>query len=429
MKIRFYNARILCEPEADILDGELWMEGDRIIAVGQKIDSFQADQSIDCQGNLLMSGFCNAHTHAAMSLFRGIADDFPLEAWLYDRIFPLEAYLTPEDVYWGTLLQIAEFVRNGITCFADMYFFPDAVYQANRSANLCLALCCGANSYSSYDVLKFIQKNYSLYSTLSDRVSYFPGLHAEYTCEESLIERVADFAIEAGARTYIHLSETLKEVGDCTVRHNGLTPPQYLHKLGFFENGGLAAHCVYVDKDDLSLLHQSKVTPVINCGSNLKLASGIAPVYSMEAIKMRPAMGTDGSASNNATSMFREMYLYSCLQKETMKDASAVSAERALAAATYSGYEALGFRGGKLAVGNFADIVLINLSDPNMQPLSDIRKSLVYSANAGNVVMTVAGGKVVYDRGRYHIGESLETIFKECKSRRDRLVAQARIKV
>ena len=169
---------------------------------------------------------------------------------------------------------------------------------------------------------------------MSDRIRYFPGLHAEYTCTESLIAKVADFAAECGAKTYIHLSETLKEVGECTVRHNG-------HKLGFFDNGGIAAHCVYCDKDDLALLKQSGVTPVINGASNLKLASGIAPVYSMLAQGIAPALGTDGTASNNAASMFREMYLYSCLQKESLKDASAVSAEQALAAATENGYAAL----------------------------------------------------------------------------------------
>ena len=259
---------------------------------------------------------------------------------------------------------------------------------------------------------------------MSDRVRYFPGLHAEYTCDEKLIEQVADFAAETGAPTYIHLSETLKEVGDCTVRHGGLTPPQYLHKLGFFDQGGLAAHCVYCDKDDLALLSQCGVTPVINGGSNLKLASGIAPVFSMLKQKLSPALGTDGVASNNAASMFREMYLYSCLQKETLKDASAVGAERALSAATADGYRSLGFRGGCLSEGSFADLVLIDLQAPDMRPLSDIRKNIVYSADRSNVLMTVAAGKVVYDRGKYFLGESTEKIYRECEARVRRLCSE-----
>ncbi len=413
MKIRLYNAKIMASPSENIFDGEIHIDGERIVYVGTTRNDFMADREIDCRKNLLMSGLCNAHTHAAMSLFRGIADDLPLEAWLYDKIFPLEEFLTPDDVYWGTMLQIAEFVRNGITCFADMYFYPDAVYAAARNAGLCLALCCGLSSENSRDALKEIEKYFNKYSTISRRVRYFPGLHAEYTSEESLITAVSDFAAETGAQTYIHLSETLKEVGDCTVRHNGLTPPQYLYKLGFFDNGGLAAHCVYTDKEDLALLKQCGVVPVINGGSNLKLASGIAPVYSMLYSDMSPAIGTDGTASNNASSMFREMYLFSCLQKHAMKDAAAVPAESALLAATENGYRALGFEGGSLRKGNFADIVLIDLHSPNMYPHSDHKKSLVFSADNSNVLMTICGGNVVYDQGEYHIGESPETIYRK----------------
>ena len=426
MKLRLYNAKILPAPNEPVTEGEVRIQDDKILYVGKQADSaFIADRNIDCGGNLLLSGFCNAHAHAAMCLFRGVADDLPLDKWLYERIFPMEDHLTEEDVYWGTMLQIAEYVKNGITCFADMYFYPDVVYEAAKKANLCLAICCGANSYSNYDVVQFISKMYQKYSTMSDRVRYFPGLHAEYTCEEKLIATVADFSAETGAPTYIHLSETLKEVGECTVRRGGLTPPQYLHKLGFFDHGGLAAHCTYADKDDLALLKQSGVTPVINGASNLKLASGVAPVYAMLNMGIKPALGTDGSASNNATSLFREMYLYSCLQKETMKDASAVSAESALEAATVNGYESLGFNGGKLESGKFADLVLLDLRLPNMRPLSNIKKNIVYSADTSSVLMTVAGGKVVYDRGEYFIGENMDKIFSECEARVKRLLNDA----
>lgn len=426
-KLRFYNAIILTSPDAVPFKGELHVRGGKIHYIGETSEKPKDDydREIDCGGNLIMSGFCNAHAHAAMCLFRGMADDLSLEDWLYDRIFPLEKNLTSDDVYWGTLLQIAEYVRNGIVCFADMYYFQDAVYAAAEKTGLMLALCCPYHSGSDVDVIAEIEKSYSLYSTISDRVRYFPGVHAEYTCDESLLMKVADFAAETGAKTYIHLSETLKEVGDCTVRHNGLTPPQYLHKLGFFENGGLAAHCVYVDKDDIALLRQSGVTPIINSGSNLKLASGVSPVVSMLRAGMRPALGTDGTASNNASSFFREMYLYSCLQKQSLKDSSVVSAEQALEAATRNGFEALGFSNGELKTGSFADFIVLDLMAPNMRPLSDIRKNLVYSADNSNVLITVANGKIVYERGNYYLGESLEKIFAECEKRKTRLKKQA----
>jgi len=426
MKIRFFNANIMSSPSEPIFKGEVCTDGKYICSVSKtRNEKFVADREIDCQGNLLMSGFCNAHTHAAMSLFRGIADDLPLDKWLFERIFPMEDHLTEEDVYWGTMLQIAEFVKNGITCFADMYFYPDTVYEAANKAGLALAMCCGANSYSGYDIPEFIRKHYRLYSTMSDRVRYIIGLHAEYTCEQSLISSVADIAAEYGAKTYIHLSETLKEVGDCTVKHNNLTPPQYLHNLGLFDFGGLAAHCTYCDKDDIALLKQCGVVPVINSASNLKLASGVAPVYSMIKAGMKVALGTDGSASNNATSMFREMYLFSCLQKEAMKDAAAVSAEDALSAATVNGYQALDFNGGVIKTGKFADIILIDLKSPNMQPLSDIKKNLVYSADSSNVLLTMAGGRIVYENGQYYIGESIELIYKKAKQCKDKLVKAA----
>ena len=424
MTIRLYNAKIMPSPRESLTDGEIWVRDGIIVHVGAPRDG-KCDRAIDCGGNLLMSGFCNAHAHAAMTLFRGIADDLTLQNWLYDRIFPLEKHLTPEDVYWGTMLQIAEFVRGGITCFADMYYHLDSVWNAAKNANLCLALCCGSALGSADVVLKYIENAFSLYSTMSDRLRYFPGVHAEYTADEQTLAAVADFAAEHGSPTCIHLSETLTEVGECTVRNGGLTPPQYLHRLGYFENGGIAAHCVYADKDDLALLKQCNVTPVINGASNLKLASGIAPVCSMLAMGMRPALGTDGVASNNAASLFREMYLYSCLQKETLKDASVVAAEDALCAATSDGYRALGFGGGELRVGNFADMILIDLDAPNMQPNGAVKKHLVYSANDGNVLMTIAGGKIVYDRGEFYIGENYEKICEECRLRQKRLMRQA----
>lgn len=426
-KLRFYNAMVLTSPDAVPFKGELHVRGGRIHYIGgSAVDPNEVyDREIDCRGNLIMSGFCNAHTHAAMCLFRGIADDLTLEDWLYERIFPLEKNLTPDDVYWGTMLQIAEFVKNGIVCFADMYYFQDSVYEAARKVGLMLALCCPYYSGSEVDVISEIEKNYSIYGTISDRVCYFPGVHAEYTCDESLLMKVADFAAETGAKTYIHLSETLKEVGDCTVRHQGLTPPQYLHKLGFFDNGGVAAHCVYVDKDDIALLRQCGVTPIINSGSNLKLASGVAPVASMLNAGLNPALGTDGTASNNSASVFKEMYLYSCLQKQSLKDSSVVTAEQSLEAATRNGFKALGFSGGELKVGNYADFIVLNLMTPNMQPLSDIRKNLVYSADNSNVMITVVNGNIVYERGNFYLGETLEKIFAECEKRKTRLVKQA----
>ena len=295
----------------------------KIVYAGKQNDRmyFAAEREKDCRGNLLVPGFCNAHAHSAMTLFRGIADDLPLREWLFDRIFPLEDCLTEEDVYWGTMLAAAEYVRGGTTAVADMYFFHDTAAKALRKSGMAVALCCGTNDIGGGDVkehLKTMESRYHAYEG-KERLKYILGLHAEYTCSDALLEGTADLAATLGAPTYIHCSETLKEVGECSVRR-GMTPVEYLHKIGFFDCGGIIAHGTYLEKTDIELLKEKNVTVASNPSSNLKLASGVAPVYTMLKNGLRVALGTDGAASNNALSMFREMYLMSCLQKERMKD-------------------------------------------------------------------------------------------------------------
>lgn len=418
MKIRLFNAKIMISPQEEIFSGEIHIEGNKITNVlsSPLKKTLVFDRQIDCKGNLLMSGFCNAHTHSAMSLFRGLAEGLSLDRWLNDIIFPLEKKLSDEDIYWGALLQTAEYAKSGITAVCDMYSRPEMTYEAVKGANIAVAFCGGLNDlqHSVDFVLKDNSENYTKFNNIDSRVKYFIGLHAEYTCSDTLIEKTADLAVELGSKTYIHLSETLNEVGSCTVRR-GLTPPEYLHKIGFFDNGGLAAHCTYLDKNDISLLAQKKIVPVINGASNLKLASGIAPVYSMLKGGLLPALGTDGTASNNSSNMFKEMYLYSCLQKVTLKAADIVTAKQALCAATIDGYKALGFDGGFIKTGGFADIILIDLQAPNLNPPNNIKNHLVYSADNSNVLMTIAGGKIIYENGFLDIGESVDIIYSKCR--------------
>ena len=415
MNIRLKNAVIMPKAGAEAFRGEVQIADGKIVYAGKQNDRmyFAAEREKDCRGNLLVPGFCNAHAHSAMTLFRGIADDLPLREWLFDRIFPLEDCLTEEDVYWGTMLAAAEYVRGGTTAVADMYFFHDTAAKALRKSGMAVALCCGTNDIGGGDVkehLKTMESRYHAYEG-KERLKYILGLHAEYTCSDALLEGTADLAATLGAPTYIHCSETLKEVGECSVRR-GMTPVEYLHKIGFFDCGGIIAHGTYLEKTDIELLKEKNVTVASNPSSNLKLASGVAPVYTMLKNGLRVALGTDGAASNNALSMFREMYLMSCLQKERMKDASAVSAESALSAATEAGYAALGFNGGEIREGKDADLVLIDLDAPGMRPRADFGKSLVYSADTSAVLMTVAGGHIAYEEGQYEIGEKIEEIYR-----------------
>lgn len=258
MKIRFKNAKILKNAFADITEGEVHIDGGAIVYVGKE-KPFEADAVKDCGGNLLIPSFANAHAHSAMTLFRGAADDLPLKTWLYDRIFPLEDHLTEEDVYWGNLLAAAEYVRGGVTAVADMYFYDDVILETLRDkAGLRWRSVRAPNDIGggTEQELENIEAAYNKYR--GERLKYFIGLHAEYTCSDALLEGVADLSAKYGAPTYIHCAETLGEVGECSVRR-ALTPVEYLHKIGFFDNGGIIAHGTYLDKNDIALLNDKNV--------------------------------------------------------------------------------------------------------------------------------------------------------------------------
>jgi 5-methylthioadenosine/S-adenosylhomocysteine deaminase len=359
-----------------------------------------------------------------MSLFRGAGEGLSLQGWLNDNIFPMEKLLTEEDVYYGTMLSVAESVKCGVTTLCDSYFFNEAAAAAAEKSGIRMVLAGAEMDFgkNKNDILKKIEKDCLKYN--KGNISYIPGCHSVYTCSQGLIEGIADIAASRKLKTYIHLSETLKEVGDCVNEHNGLTPPQYLHKCGYFPYGGIAAHCVYADKDDLLLLKQSNVSPVHCPASNLKLGSGIAPVYSMKSLGLNVALGTDGSASNNCLDMPREMYIASLMQKGVMNKAEALSSYETLEMATVNGAKALGLDNtGKLAKGYRADIIRLGVKGPHMRPICGITPgSLIYNIKSEDVVMTMCGGEILYEKGEYHIGEDIEKIYCECEKRSERLL-------
>jgi 5-methylthioadenosine/S-adenosylhomocysteine deaminase len=378
---------------------------------------------IDVGGDILMPGLINCHCHLGMSLFRGAGEGLSLQDWLNDNIFPMEKLLTEEDVYYGTMLSVAESVKCGVTTLCDSYFFNGAAAAAAEKSGIKMVLAGAEMDFgkSKNDILKKIEEDCIKYN--KGNINYIPGCHSVYTCSQGLIEGIADIAASYKLKTYIHLSETLKEVGDCVNEHNGLTPPQYLHKCGYFSNGGIAAHCVFTDKDDLLLLKQSNVSPVHCPASNLKLGSGIAPVYSMKALGLNVALGTDGSASNNCLDMPREMYIASLMQKGVMNKAEALSSYETLEMATVNGARALGLNNtGKLVKGYRADIIRLGVKEPHMRPICGITpESLIYNIKSEDVVMTMCGGKILYEKGVYYIGEDIEKIYYECEKRSQRL--------
>lgn len=403
----------------DILEhASVLIDGTKIAKISKSKIADDADQTYDFHGDVLMPGFVNAHAHSAMTLFRSGADDTPLDVWLHTQVFPLENGLDEECVYNGAYLAFAEYVRGGVTTIGDMYFYPDTMLAAVQKCGIGCASVSGTTDLEGKTgaELEELESRFLRLNGKAENFKYVLGVHSEYTTTDQLIDGVVKLSYRYKAPLYTHMSETLKEVGECTVRNNGLTPTMYLHKCGFFDNGATVAHGVHIDKEDIDILSSSNVSVVTNPCSNLKLASGIAPVATMLARGVNVAIGTDGAASNNALSVFREMYLASTLAKCSMSDASVVTAEQALKMATVCGAKSLFYDDrGCIEEGKRADLIRVSLEHPHFHPCNNIAKNLVYSAEDGDVTMTIAGGKVLYENGKYFIGESIDDIYKNAE--------------
>ena len=423
----FKNAKILdLENEQGYYNGCVVVEGNKISYVGATIPNVKADKEIDVCGNVLMPGFVNAHAHTAMTILRGIKDDASLQTWLFDNVIPCENQLTNDDVYWGQMLGIAEYVRNGITAMEENYFNFDGMTKAIAKTGIRARVSVGAKvstpkGYNCYQDLKnqyeIIKKN-----TTSDLVKVSCFAHAIYSTSEEKFFDILRFAKEYDLPLGIHLAETLKEVGDCTQEHNGLTPAGYLEKLGYLDRPCLCAHCVHMDKDDLQILADYGASVATCPSSNIKLASGIAPIYAMQNKGINIAIGTDGVASNNSLDMFKEMFLVATLSKVSLYDPTVVTAKQVLQMATINGAKAMGLNSGEIKEGKDADIILIKLTEPHMQPSNNLISNLVYSAKGSDVYFTMVGGKVMYDNGNYNLGEDINTIYKKVNEIRNRIM-------
>ena len=420
--IRFYNGKVLAmNGDMDIADGEVWTDGDRISYVGPaKEERPRFDREIDLKGDLVMPGFKNAHAHSAMTFARSFADDLPLQSWLFDKIFPLEAKLTAEDIYDLTRLAILEYLAGGITSAFDMYYKREAFAQAAIDCGyrmvLCGALAAGDDwSVGDADCEKF--------NAMGPLISYIPGIHAEYTANTDLLSYMKGLIDRTGKPFFTHNSETRSEVSDCIARH-GLTPTALFEEFGLFENGGGGFHCVHMSEADLEIFARRGLWAVTCPGSNSKLASGVAPVSEMQSLGIRMAIGTDGPASNNALNMFREMYLVTVLQKLQLRDAAVCDAAGVLRMACSGGAGAMGLDADCLAPGKLADLVVIDLDQPNMFPVHNTVKNLVYSGSNTNVRLTMVGGRVLYEDGKFFVGEDPGEIYRRAQLSADRLTGQ-----
>ncbi len=387
-----------------IEEGALLIADDSIAAIGttaELLARFPHTQRLHTPQGLIMPGLVNVHTHAAMALFRGLADDLPLMQWLNDYIFPVEAGLTAEMVYSGTLLSLCEMIRSGTTSFCDMYLFAEAVAQAAEEA--------GMRAWLGEAVYDFPSPNYgepanglALSEALIERYRHHPLIHmtlvahSVYTCSPELLTRIAAMAREQDVSLAIHLAENTEEDGICRQRY-GTSPVRHLERLGILASNLIAAHCVMLDEAEIDLLARRRVR-VAHCPqSNMKLGSGIAPADALLAAGVCVGLGTDGSASNNTVDMFAEMNCMAKIHKARRRDPLPVSAKEALHCATLGGAEVLGAEQhiGSLAVGKKADCIVVDLDQPHLTPLYNPVSHMVYAARGGDVLHSIVNGRIL----------------------------------
>ena len=413
MKIRFYNAKILTMTDSSVIDGELWTEDDKISYVGvPKADTVSTvfDREIDCNGDILMPGIKDAHTHTAMTFARSLSDCYQLDDWLHKAIFPIEAKLTDEHIDAFYRLGVAEYLRNGITSCFDMYFSKEATAKAAVETGFRHVFCGAVNNFGGIENL---ESDYIRYNDYDPLISYRLGFHAEYTTSEDLMKTISDIAHRHQAPVYVHISETKAEVEGCIERY-GVTPAVLFDRLGLYDFGGGGFHCVWFTDEDRKIFKDKGLYLVSNACSNLKLASGIAPIsrYINEGQKI--AVGTDGAGSNNALNMFREMYLTTVLSNIREEDAASIEPFKILKAATSIGAEAMGLTDcDVLERGKQADIVRLDMSAPNLQPVNNIVNNIIYSGDTSNVKMTMVAGRILYEDGKYMTIDTGE-VYERC---------------
>ncbi len=420
MKTRLYNARILTMNEGEeIFRGEIGITGSRITYIGSAPQEGVFDREIDCQGNLLMPGFKNAHTHSGMSVLRSLADDLPLNDWLTQAIFPVEAKMTDEDIYYMSQLSALEYLTSGITACFDMYLTPESVAQGMDDMGFRCCQVGGMNDFSQN--IEWLEKMYLTGNEPDSLQSYIFGFHAEYTtCMENM-KAIAALARKYKAPVYTHACETKAEVEGSKERY-GMTPVELLASVGLFDHGGGIYHGVHMTEADYRIMQERGLYVVTCPGSNTKLASGIAPVTEYLRRGIPVAIGTDGPASNNCLDFFREMFLVAGLAKLHDNDAAALDAREVLRMATVNGARAMKLADcDVLAKGKKADIIMIDLMQPNMQPINNIEKNLVYSGSKQNVKMTMINGRVLYEDGKFSCGVNPADIYAKVAEIKERI--------
>lgn len=408
--------------------GDLAIEGDRILKVGDEGElprDWKAERIIEGKDYLCLPGLINCHTHAAMTLLRSYADDLPLMFWLEKKIWPIEERLTADDVYWGTMLALLEMIQSGTTTFNDLYFFMDRVTEAVEESGMRACLARGLAGTGTQAELGLVESKELLekwQGAGEGRISIWLGPHAPYTCPPDYLDKVLALAQDYKAGIHIHVAETTDEVQQINDLY-GKTPVKYLKDCGVFQFPTLAAHCVHLTSDDIFILAETGTRVAHNPESNMKLASGIAPIPQLQAAEVTVGLGTDGAASNNNLDMLEEMRTAALLHKVNQMDPLALPAPQVLSMATRDGARALGLQDvGLLKPAYKADVILVDLNQAHLYPRNNLAAHMVYAAQAGDVDTVIIDGRIVMENRRV-LTIDKERVLQEVEERAQRLIS------
>lgn len=411
MKILFENADILLRSGEKFTVAEnsfLAVDDDTISYIGSQRPDGDFDETKNMSGKLLMPGLINCHNHSPMVLLRGVGSDLPLQQWLFDTVFPIEDRLTAEEIKAGSELALLEMIAGGTVSFSDMYFEPQTTIQAVADAGMKANITRPVQSFDpneapeqSYRIKESLELYDKYNNSFDGRVLIDFCIHAEYTCTETVAKAYIDEVNARNGNLHIHLSETKKEHDECIEKY-GKTPAEWFDSLGGFDSSAFAAHCVWLSESDMELFRRKGVSVVHNPTSNMKLASGFAPIPKMLDMGINVALGTDGASSNNNLDMFEEMHLASVIHNGRTLDATVMNADTVLKTATLSGAKVQRRENcGELRVGNKADIIAISLDAPHLVPALDKKALLTYTAQSSDVAMTMVDGRILYENGEY----------------------------
>jgi len=382
---------------------DIFIEGNRIREIGDHLD-VQAAEVIPGEGKAAVPSFVNGHTHAAMTLLRGYADDMPLQEWLETKIWPVEAHMTEEDVYWGTKLACLEMIKSGTTFFNDMYWHWRGTARAVEEMGIRAAISAVfIDHFDQSKAAEQIALNEELYAARDEfgpRVTFTLGPHAIYTVSEEALRWCAEFARAKGVLVHFHLSETEEEVQGC-LRDHGLRPVKYLEQIGFLGPHLAASHCVWLDEEEMDILEAHEVRVVHTPISNLKLSvGGVFPYPQLRNNGVIMCLGTDGCSSNNNLDMLETAKFASLLQKFYNNSPVVMPASEALEMITSQGARAFGLESGVLTAGRWADIALVDLDNPQLTPHFHLDSDLIYSANGSCIDTLICDGRVLMRDGR-----------------------------